>query len=904
MRLATIFTLALCSTTWLGCDTTSNVGDTPPACVPSDEVCDGIDNNCDGDIDEGFDVGEACSSGLGACESAGVLACGDDGAAVCDAAVIEPSEELCDGIDNNCDGTIDDGFNVGDACSGGVGTCASEGVISCSEDGTASLCDAVAGEPSAELCDGLDNDCDGDSDEDFNLGDACESGVGACLSAGVNACGEDGAVICDAPVIEPTEELCDGIDNNCDGDADETFNVGEACEAGIGACLAQGALACTDDGGIACNAVPGAPSEELCDGIDNNCDGDTDESYNVGSACRNGVGACVAEGQFACQNDGTAACNAVPGDPSEELCDGIDNNCDGDTDEPFNVGGECSNGVGACEAAGAIACLRDGTAACNAVPGDPTEERCDGVDNNCDGDTDEPFNVGRECSNGVGACEAAGEIACLRDGTAACNAVAGDPSDEICDAADNDCDGDTDEGFRVGAACSSSLGECSNEGEIACLDDGTASCNAAEPVVAEEICDDVDNDCDGWIDERCDRPGMLSGIQTGGVVSELQSEGWEVCHRSAMNTRNHSLQEVLSDCEGAQLMMACGEVNADQLTLNASGTFAGVTTVVENNSTGSHQHNGATWYYNESRSWGFAPADEAVSRNTCDTNNLNADGETRMCIHTENGNIGAGFRCGNNRLNASADWERLILRRTGQFSFRDELATRVVRGEGNHDGVLQAYVDGAWGYVCDDVFDRNNNAAIVSCRQMGYDGGSHSNANTGTNEFALDDVSCASDQFERLTQCTSTTRENCSASEGVRLTCDGGSRLVRRNGDNERTGILEVYAQGTWGPVCDDGFDGNLNGAEVACKEMGYPGALRQLDVRSANNNFKLDNVQCVGNEHDLLDCPRYGNSQINQHNCSTTEAVGLECLAWGACRNDSHCDGVETCVNGSCELP
>jgi len=86
-------------------------------CVPNgDEVCDGTDNDCNGELDEGFDAGDPCSAGVGACAVEGVQVCDTPDSTVCDAVPLEPSEEVCDGIDNNCDGFTDEGFNEGCGC--------------------------------------------------------------------------------------------------------------------------------------------------------------------------------------------------------------------------------------------------------------------------------------------------------------------------------------------------------------------------------------------------------------------------------------------------------------------------------------------------------------------------------------------------------------------------------------------------------------------------------------------------------------------------------------------------------------------------------------------------------------------------------------------------------------------
>ncbi|MDC0672596.1 hypothetical protein [Nannocystis radixulma] len=78
-------------------------------CEPTGpELCDELDNDCDELIDEDFEVGGPCSLGLGECETPGVFACDDFGAVVCDAVPPPPEFELCDGLDNDCDGNIDD----------------------------------------------------------------------------------------------------------------------------------------------------------------------------------------------------------------------------------------------------------------------------------------------------------------------------------------------------------------------------------------------------------------------------------------------------------------------------------------------------------------------------------------------------------------------------------------------------------------------------------------------------------------------------------------------------------------------------------------------------------------------------------------------------------------------------
>ncbi|MGH9868293.1 MAG: MopE-related protein, partial [Candidatus Polarisedimenticolia bacterium] len=361
--------------------------------TPSAETCDGIDNDCDGAADNGFTLGEACSAGTGACQAAGVTVCSGDGSATrCNAVPGTPSAETCDGLDNDCDGAADNGFTLGEACSVGTGACQAAGVTVCSGDGTATMCNAVPGTPSAETCDGLDNDCDGASDNGFTLGEACSAGTGACQAAGVTVCSGTGTgTTCNAVPGTPSAETCDGLDNDCDGAADNGFTLGEVCSAGTGACQAPGITVCSGDGSATmCNAVPGTPSAETCDGLDNDCNGTTDNGFTLGETCSAGVGACQAAGVTVCSGDGAGTtCNAVPGTPSAETCDGLDNDCNGTIDNGFVLGASCTAGTGACEAAGVTVCSGDGSGTmCSAVPGTPSTETCDGLDNDCDGTTD------------------------------------------------------------------------------------------------------------------------------------------------------------------------------------------------------------------------------------------------------------------------------------------------------------------------------------------------------------------------------------------------------------------------------------------------------------------------------------------------------------------------------------
>ena len=178
---------------------------------PRDEQCgSGADEDCDGETDEGFDVGDPCTLGEGECAADGVRVCtADRTGTVCDAAPSEPGQELCGtGADENCNGEIDEGFDVG----------------VCTPDGAGTFCDAALPPAGVELCgSGLDEDCDGLVDEDFDVGFLCTSGVGTCARDGEKICTADGlGTECDAVAGPPGVELCaSGEDEDCDGETDE-----------------------------------------------------------------------------------------------------------------------------------------------------------------------------------------------------------------------------------------------------------------------------------------------------------------------------------------------------------------------------------------------------------------------------------------------------------------------------------------------------------------------------------------------------------------------------------------------------------------------------------------------------------------------------------------------------------
>ena len=307
---------------------------------PAPEACDDTDNDCDGLTDEALPAvhcyeGPDGTEGRGTCV-AGQRSCVAGAPGACEGQHLPAAADTCgDGLDNDCDGAVDEacGCMAGDlqACGSDVGACA-PGMQRCMG-GAFGPCEGAV-EPAAETCNGVDDNCDGVTDqlnEPCYDGDPATRGVGACRG-GTHQCANGAFGACNGQVLPQNVDLCNGVDDDCDGRTDEDF-VGMMTACGQGACAAEGVTVCQQGREID-TCTPRAPgANDLCDGLDNDCDGRTDEGHMVqATAC--GMGACAGQGQRIC-DAGQVRDTCMPRMPADELQNGNDDDCDDRVDEGF-----------------------------------------------------------------------------------------------------------------------------------------------------------------------------------------------------------------------------------------------------------------------------------------------------------------------------------------------------------------------------------------------------------------------------------------------------------------------------------------------------------------------------------------------------------------------------------------
>jgi len=365
------------------------------------EVCDGRDDDCNGTPDDGLIstwYTDADGDGFGdpdtaaqACDPAGRVHndadCDDT-----DPGVHPGALEVCNGVDDNCDGNIDsdtlarptwfrdadsDGF--GDSTDTEAACAQPDGYVADGSDCDDSLATGASVHPGAqEVCDGKDDDCDGVADDNDPTGttpfylDADGDGQGTTDTTVQGCTSPDPTVwVTDARDCDDTwaaakdggTEVCDGHDDDCDGTADNdatdasTFyadvdadgfgdpdSTEAACTPGAG--FVTNDADCDDSPGLGASIHPGGT--ETCDGYDDDCNGHVDDVPTAPLWFRDGDGDGFGDpsaAQAACDDPSTAYadwvqdsedCNDDDGDihpGATETCDDTDDDCDGLVDD-------------------------------------------------------------------------------------------------------------------------------------------------------------------------------------------------------------------------------------------------------------------------------------------------------------------------------------------------------------------------------------------------------------------------------------------------------------------------------------------------------------------------------------------------------------------------------------------
>ncbi|XP_071177691.1 scavenger receptor cysteine-rich domain-containing protein DMBT1-like [Mytilus edulis] len=218
----------------------------------------------------------------------------------------------------------------------------------------------------------------------------------------------------------------------------------------------------------------------------------------------------------------------------------------------------------------------------------------------------------------------------------------------------------------------------------------------------------------------------------------------------------------------------------------------------------------------------------------------------------------------------------------GTFCEEEFLKVRLVNGVDSLEGRVEIYINGTWGTICDDEF--GDEEASVICGMLGYnETGSvpytRAYFGEGYGSIVLDDLNCIGTETD-IFDCQSggLFQHNCVHSEDAGVVCQEDFMEVRLvDGNNSLEGRVEIYVNGIWGTICDDGFGDEE--ASVICGMLGYHNAgsvpYSKAHFGEGYGSIVLDDLNCIGTETDIFDCQSDG---LFQHNCRHSEDAGVAC--------------------------
>lgn len=301
------------------------------------EECDFVDNDCDPSTEDGFDelwLAELCDGTDSDLCTEGVFDC-LSGTQVCEDTTGN-TPDLCDGTDDDCNPGTPDGSDetwLGSPCDGTDSDLCDEGTFACA--GGLQTCNDNSGS-SLDLCNGADDDCDpasADGDEDPLTGASCDGPDSDLCLEGINSCSA-GSLQC-SDLTGDNQDVCNGVDDDCDpasADGSEDPQLGAACDGPDSDLCLEGTSSCIG-GALTCSDTTGS-NTDVCNGVDDDCDpasSDGDEDPLLGSACDGPDSDLCLEGVFSC-NGGALTCSDTTGNTTE-VCNGIDDDCNGAVDD-------------------------------------------------------------------------------------------------------------------------------------------------------------------------------------------------------------------------------------------------------------------------------------------------------------------------------------------------------------------------------------------------------------------------------------------------------------------------------------------------------------------------------------------------------------------------------------------